>query len=545
MPVYLGLIVALFLSMLMIPALMRYAGAFGLIDVPDERKHHSGVIPRVGGIAIAAGALAPVLVWAPLEPRVIGFLMAAALIVVFGVLDDRFALNYRVKFLAQLAAVALVIVGGVRFEHLPFFGFESVPLEISVPITAIFLLAVTNAFNLLDGLDGLAAGCAAISLAVLALLAYSIDARLPLTISVLAAGGVFGFLRFNTHPATVFMGDAGSQFLGFTIGVVTILLLQACDTMWTPVIAAFIVGLPVLDTLGVMFVRIRAGRSPFAADRNHVHHRLLQLGFRHHEAVMAIYLVQAGMAGLAYLLRFESDLIASAFYIFVCIAMASAYLVARGSPSLRARIATLSEQAVPRVPFNERARLRLHRWAVAYVEWALAATLIVAAAAARHVSADIGITSMAAALVLALAGAVFGAWRGGIARLAVYFAAITTTFVTSFLMPATWLDQPQIVVFIISLGAAAGAAIYFMPPGQFQVTTLDLLIVLLAVGLLSVPMPGIDTNVLGPALWRVIIALYACEVLMSERPARLGVVGPAAIVSLALLGVSAFFPIES
>ena len=92
MPVYLGLIVALFLSMLMIPALMRYAGAFGLIDVPDERKHHSGVIPRVGGIAIATGALAPVLVWAPLEPRVIGFLMAAALIVVFGVLDDRFAL---------------------------------------------------------------------------------------------------------------------------------------------------------------------------------------------------------------------------------------------------------------------------------------------------------------------------------------------------------------------------------------------------------------------------------------------------------------------
>ena len=152
------------------------------------------------------------------------------------------------------------------------------------------LVGITNAINLSDGLDGLAGGVTFLSLAAIAVLTYiAVDAGFMLLATMSIMGSILGFLRFNTFPARIFMGDGGSQFLGFSAGVLAILLTQSSNTALSPALPLLILGLPILDTLMVMGERIYEGRSPFVADRKHIHHRLLALGFHHYEAVVTIY----------------------------------------------------------------------------------------------------------------------------------------------------------------------------------------------------------------------------------------------------------------
>ena len=163
-------VVGLFVTIILIPPLIRSSVRFDLLDSPDPRKVHSGSIPRVGGIAIAVGVVLPILAWVPLDRMMTTYLIGATVIVFFGVWDDRRALDYRWKFAAQLIAVGIVVFGGVRLDHLPFFGVGSAPAYVTYPISVLFLLGITNAINLFDGLDGLAGGCVLLSLAAISLL---------------------------------------------------------------------------------------------------------------------------------------------------------------------------------------------------------------------------------------------------------------------------------------------------------------------------------------------------------------------------------------
>ena len=212
--VFFSFITSLFICMALIPPLQLNAGRWSFMDLPGERKVHANPIPRIGGMAFGFGTLLSILFWVPQDPIIAPVLVSALIILGFGIWDDRANLNYRSKLVGQLVAVfVVVVIGQIRFEQIPFFYQEEAPLWLTVPLTIIFLVGASNAVNLSDGLDGLAGGLAFLSFAGIAYLSYLSH---DLTILVLASGflgGLLGFLRYNTYPARIFMGDAGSQLL--------------------------------------------------------------------------------------------------------------------------------------------------------------------------------------------------------------------------------------------------------------------------------------------------------------------------------------------
>lgn len=304
-----SVLLSAFITVSLIPVAVRAADRFRLVDFPNPRKIHTRPIPRVGGIAIAFGTFLPVLLWLQPNEFLKGYLSGAAILVLFGLADDLKGIGYGAKFAGQvLAAILAIFLGGVRIESLGTLLPDGMVLPpwISIPLSLITIVGVTNAINLADGLDGLAGGVSLLIFCCLGYLAYLSEDIHVLTISLSLAGALFGFLRFNTHPATLFMGDTGSQFLGFSAILLALNITQS-HTPCSPLIPLIILGFPVLDTLTVMSERIKEGRSPFSPDKKHFHHRLVRFGLKHTEAVMVIYLIQAFLAVSTILLRYHSD----------------------------------------------------------------------------------------------------------------------------------------------------------------------------------------------------------------------------------------------
>ena len=307
---FFAFIVAMFISMVLIPPLMRSAQRYAFVDVPTDRKLHDSPTPRIGGLAMVCGAITPILLWVEPSQQVLAILYGTAVLLVFGLWDDRSALDYRLKFAGQLIAVTVVVFyGDVVIRFVPFAGIDPIAESISIPLTIFALLGVTNAINLADGLDGLAGGTTLLSIGALSLLAYLAGDATLLILSMAVMGSIIGFLRYNTYPAQVFMGDAGSQFLGFALGVLVIILTQQSSPILSPSMPLLLLGLPLIDTFLVMGQRIAEGRSPFKPDRNHIHHKLLNIGLDHYESVIMIYTLQAALVTCAFLFRYQSDLV--------------------------------------------------------------------------------------------------------------------------------------------------------------------------------------------------------------------------------------------
>ncbi len=357
MSYFFGFLSALFISMALIPMLMRVAQRFSIIDVPNERKVHACSIPRIGGLAMVAGVLISILMWEIWDQTYLALLLGIIIITAFGIWDDRTELGYRTKFFGQfLAACVVVFFGDVVIERIPFLSFDILPAYIAIPLTIIALLGVTNAVNLADGLDGLAGGVALLSFCGVALLAYLSGAEALLLWCVIVMGSILGFLRYNTWPAQLFMGDTGSQFLGFTLGVLVILLTQQEHRALSPLVGLLLIGLPIIDTFIVMSQRIMEKRSPFSADRAHIHHKFLDMGFDHYEAVFFIYVIQALMIAVAYFFRYDSDILLMAIYIFI---FSSVVLFFKFSPQLK------SISLLPHLPFQQFVNwLKVTGWSV-------------------------------------------------------------------------------------------------------------------------------------------------------------------------------------
>jgi len=232
MKYFLILFVSVMVSIIVIPLMMRLAPRLGMIDYPDERRVHVTPTPRVGGWGIVLGMLVPVLIWLPLTPTVFWYLFGALTLLVFGSLDDRHHLSPAVKFAGQLLAITpLALWGGMQITTLPILGDSfQLPGYLAIPFAIFAVVGMTNALNTSDGLDGLAGGEALLSLGAIGLLAYLDGGHEVAVIAVAAVGGILGFLRYNTHPANVFMGDSGSQFIGFTLGFLAIMLTQNPET---------------------------------------------------------------------------------------------------------------------------------------------------------------------------------------------------------------------------------------------------------------------------------------------------------------------------
>ncbi len=480
---FLAFIVALSITAVLIPLLERWAPIVGLTDRPGPRKVHATPVPRVGGIAMACGMLAPLLLAAEPGPSLTGLLLGIVVLLVFGVWDDRVELGYRAKFAGQILAVVLcVFVGDIRIESITLDARYPLPEPLSAVLTVVFLIGVTNAVNLSDGLDGLAGGMALLCSCAIALLAAAAGGVLVVTVALISAGAILGFLRFNTHPARIFMGDSGSQVLGFTMGALAILLTQGDRTAMSAALPLLLIGMPILDTLSVMGRRIREGRSPFAADRSHLHHRLLALGFRHSEAVAIVYLLQCGLFLIAWFLRFESDLLIVGTFLLFSLAVLGTMHVATVSQwrarsdsqrSLIARAGDAIRAAAPAASVVRFADLTKVAALGAYVAGVLVA--------AQTIGRDVAL------LCLVLLGAMLLATtirahrsRGWIDRVVTYVTALLVIYVDQTGGGAPWFSGQSWLLLGI---AAASAVISVLFSGRrgFQATALDFLVIFIAI----------------------------------------------------------------
>ena len=317
---FLSAAVAFTVSLLMTPPVKLFAEKVGAIDVPkDGRRVHDHPIPRMGGLAIALAFLLSILLFVPISTPIMGMLMGAVIIVVMGAVDDIVSLNAWVKLAGQIVAAMVAIRCGVVVDVItsPISG---APLSIgffSIPLTIIWIVACTNAVNLIDGLDGLAVGVSAIS--SLTMLVVALFVSDPQVSIILAArtGACLGFMPYNVNPAKIFMGDVGSQFLGFVLSTVSIIGLFKFHAVISFLVPLLALAVPLADTLFAFFRRILRGQSPFHADKEHFHHRLLAMGLNQKQAVAVLYGISAVLGLLAVLLA-ERDVVVRA----VCLAAA-------------------------------------------------------------------------------------------------------------------------------------------------------------------------------------------------------------------------------
>ena len=266
---------------------------------------------------MAIAVFIPVILWAGADEFVQAYLVGTAILVLFGFVDDMKGLGYKAKFIGQiLAALVIIFYGGVRISSLGSLlpGDMHLPGWLAVFLTLIAIVGVTNAINLADGLDGLAGGISLLSFCCIGYLAYLGGSASIILITMAVAGAIFGFLRFNTYPASLFMGDTGSQLLGFSAVVLAVKITQG-DIPLSPILPLIILGFPILDTLNVMAQRISRGKSPFSPDKNHFHHRLIGFGLSHAEAVFVIYVIQSMMILSAIFFKYQADWLIIAGYI--------------------------------------------------------------------------------------------------------------------------------------------------------------------------------------------------------------------------------------
>ena len=230
------------------PIFINLAYKANILDVPDQRKVHLNPIPRIGGIAMGLGAFLPIILWAPIDQFVKSMLIGSGIVVLFGLIDDVKHIGFKPKFVGQIIAALIVILyGGLKIKTFGMLAPQGylMPDWISIPLTLFIVVAVTNAINLSDGLDGLAGGISLLTFLCVGYLAYTYDFQSLETMSVAMIGAIFGLLRYNTHPAVVFMGDSGSQLLGFFAITISLSLTQKCDQL-SPVLA-FIYHRPARD----------------------------------------------------------------------------------------------------------------------------------------------------------------------------------------------------------------------------------------------------------------------------------------------------------
>ena len=303
LPVILAMGVALIISFIATPLVKKLAYKVGAVDVPkDNRRMHDHPIPRMGGLAIFIGCVASILLFADMTRPLQGILLGACLIVAVGVVDDAHPLGAGVKFILQIVAALIAVWHGVIIQTIanPLFFGDNPYWNFgvwAVPITVIWIVAVTNSVNLIDGLDGLADGVSTIGAFTMLIIALLMGDLEIAVITAALVGACVGFIPYNRNPAKIFMGDTGSTFLGFMLGTVSVIGLFKLYAMISFIVPFIILGFPIFDTVSAFTRRILKGQNPMKADRSHTHHKLIDMGMNQKQAVATLYLV-AGVLGL-------------------------------------------------------------------------------------------------------------------------------------------------------------------------------------------------------------------------------------------------------
>jgi UDP-GlcNAc:undecaprenyl-phosphate GlcNAc-1-phosphate transferase len=535
---FFSFVLAAFVTMVLVPPLVHVAQWLHAAEFPAERKVHSTPMPRLGGLAMAIGAVLPLVMWTSPIAQAAPLLGGIAIIVFFGVWDDITPLDFRVKFLGQFLAVLVVVTtGDVVIRSLPFVS-DPLPGYIGVPLTVFVLVGVTNAINLSDGLDGLAGGVTFLSLAAIAVLAYiAADAGFLLLATMSIMGSILGFLRFNTYPARIFMGDGGSQFLGFSAGVLAILLTQSANTAVSPALPLLVLGLPILDTLLVIGERIYEGRSPFVADRKHIHHRLLALGFHHYEAVVVIYALQSCLIVAAYFLRFESDALILALYALFCVSIVGFLKIApRSGWRLHGADDARATNAPAWLRWCRRDQ-RLLKVAFYSAMIGIPAFFLVGALFVDSVPRDIGV--LATVLLVVLLGLYFRYRHqpfSMVEKASAYVAGIFIVYLVQ-VRPGALAGLSSYCAILFVTMTIAVAIGFRLGRDRFRTTPMDYLVIFTALVVPNVPAVGVRFEHTSIAVAMIIVLFYSIELVLNSIWRRFDVMRFTTYVTLALLGI--------
>ena len=499
--------VSLFITILLLPTLIRFAAPLGLLDHPNNRKVHEDPIPRCGGIAIAVALLLATLIWVDWSAQWIAILGGCAVVSAIGFLDDRRPLSSMTKLAAQFLAASILVWGGVTCETLPFLGLDPVHPALSTLFTIVFVVAITNAVNLSDGLDGLAAGSTLVSLAAITALSFGAETTTHLIVIAALTGGILGFLRFNTHPAIVFLGDGGSYLLGFSVAALTVLLLSDLNTAASPALLFLIPGVPLIDMLWVATDRIIRGRSPFAPDRSHLHHKLLEFGLNHHDAVGIYYLIHIGLTGSAFALAYEADwLIVSVFAGAASIIVTLRVLVER--TSFRFRRPVIAYFVWERAGQTSRGRRMLLDITASA---GLAAYFLLSMIATPLVSTGVSIIAIAIIGTIIAALAFRTLRHYGVIRFCIHGATVLVVYVSLGQANTPWFPLTAQFFLLSTLLALIILSMRWDGLDQFRVTTLDTLILIFVTTLAFVLGPQIDGFPFAEFVIKLAILIYVAE----------------------------------
>lgn len=315
-------ILALVITYFLTPYVKNLAIRLGALDAPDARKVHKTPIPRMGGLAIYVGFVVAVLSSIHLSQEIIGLLVGGTVILIVGIVDDMVQLSAKVKLFGQIVAAAVLILFDIRIDWLTNPFGDMVYVEyLSIPITLFWVVALTNTVNLIDGLDGLAAGVSTIAAVTILLVALQQNSFIVAVLTAALAGSAFGFLQHNFNPAKIFMGDTGSMFLGYMLAAISVLgavKSAATIALIVPIVA---LGLPIMDTAFAIIRRYSNGQPIFKPDKGHLHHRLLEMGLSQKQAVLLMYVI-SGCLGLSAIALTEVNKGLAALIILALLALA-------------------------------------------------------------------------------------------------------------------------------------------------------------------------------------------------------------------------------
>jgi len=350
--VYLG---SAFLALVATPVVIWLARRIGAMDHPGVRSIHKKPVPRIGGAAIFVSSMCLILcvlfvrndtgeTFRDTRLQLATLLGSAGFVFLVGLVDDLRGLPARFKFLAELAAAGALCLAGVRIDDIGITEHAAISLDwLGCPLTLLWVVGITNAINLSDGLDGLAAGISAIASAVIAILAIYSGNVIMAVFALALAGSLSGFLVFNFHPAKIFMGDCGSLFLGFIIAASSVMCMTKSTAIVGLTLPALALGIPIFDTLFSMLRRFLERRSLFAPDRSHFHHRLLDMGFHQRHAVMIVYVLTLLSSGLGLLMIVTRDIGALIVFGGILLLLLAAFRVV-GAVRLRETLARLQKR---------------------------------------------------------------------------------------------------------------------------------------------------------------------------------------------------------
>lgn len=294
-------ITATFISLIMTPITKKIAYKLKAIDIPkDERRVHKKPIPLLGGLAIYVATIISIVIFLPLDRTTFSIIIGGSIIVISGIIDDTRDLSPKMKLLFQILAAIVLVVGGIKIEFItnPFEGGLIYLKGLSIPLTIFWIVGITNTVNLIDGLDGLAAGVSLIASMSLFFVASRFEYIPIMIMSLVLSGSCLGFLPYNFNPAKIFMGDTGALFLGFMLAVISIEGVMKSVATIAIVVPIIILGLPIFDTTFAIFRRLLNGRPIMEADKGHLHHKLLQRGLSQRQTVLILYLI-SGVFGLS------------------------------------------------------------------------------------------------------------------------------------------------------------------------------------------------------------------------------------------------------